>query len=374
MQPRDFLDKFDLENYVYETFNPVIHAGNNELRVNCFNPQGCANTDTKQHLYINTDKGVWHCFKCGYGSHREFPFSNWLPRFIADAECISLRDAHSKLELSFKPTPEDALSELIQNAFLNAMKPPIITAPISYIQLPKNFYPVHSAYKFSDNFQNFWLKRGGCSDDFKAFDLKYCVTQDSPWSNRVIIPVYDSEGLCRSALGRKITESKSNGSMAKQKKWYNWPKSDLKYLLWPFGHFTDSGNWETLDFPETVMIVEGIFDALAINRLTDITAVATFGKSISHQQIKILQSSGVQHLIVGWDKDAKKAIEHMTPHLSASFSKVSCFPYQDAIWDTRDFGDILMENDEKTTSILQNECSDLVDADSHAMLGWAVNQ
>ena len=74
---------FDLESYLAVHFEDIrkVTSSSDEQRICCFN---C--TDTKHHMYINTVKKRWICFKCGYGDTRQFPGTGWLPRFMSDIE------------------------------------------------------------------------------------------------------------------------------------------------------------------------------------------------------------------------------------------------------------------------------------------------
>jgi len=76
---------------------------------------------------------------------------------------------------------------------------------------------------------------------------------------------------------------------------------------------------------DTVILVEGIFDVVALTRKLDlydnrrIVAVATFGKKISRTQIYKLQSKGVRTVVIGFDGDAVEAVKHTASELSAYF-------------------------------------------------------
>lgn len=60
-------------------------------------------------------------------------------------------------------------------------------------------------------------------------------------------------------------------------------------------------NLEQVWGQKTVIVVEGVFDALAIPD----RAVATFGKKISRAQAELLAESGAKKVIFVWDSDAK---------------------------------------------------------------------
>lgn len=76
---------------------------------------------------------------------------------------------------------------------------------------------------------------------------------------------------------------------------------------------------------DTAVIVEGIFDVVALVRKlelydnTSIAVVATFGKKISPIQIYKLQVKGVRTVIIGYDGDAVAAIKQAAEALSPYF-------------------------------------------------------
>lgn len=69
------------------------------------------------------------------------------------------------------------------------------------------------------------------------------------------------------------------------------------------------------DETEIVIIVEGVFDVIALTRKLNlyqnhsVAVVATFGKKISDTQIYKLQSKGVKTIVIGYDGDAAEAIK-----------------------------------------------------------------
>jgi DNA primase len=79
------------------------------------------------------------------------------------------------------------------------------------------------------------------------------------------------------------------------------------------------------DVTDTVVIVEGVFDVIALTRklhLYDnkkIAVVATFGKKISDAQIYKIQSKGVETIVVGYDGDASEAIKKTAGKLNEYF-------------------------------------------------------
>ena len=80
------------------------------------------------------------------------------------------------------------------------------------------------------------------------------------------------------------------------------------------------------DETDTVIIVEGIFDVIALTRKLElydnphVAVVATFGKKISQIQIYKLQCKGVKTVVLGYDSDATEAINKAASTLNEYFN------------------------------------------------------
>ena len=98
---------------------------------------------------------------------------------------------------------------------------------------------------------------------------------------------------------------------------------------------------------DTVIIVEGVFDAIALTRKLNlydnqqIAVVATFGKKISDTQIYKLQSKGVETVVIGYDGDASEAIKKTSTLLNDYFDVyIADIENPSDDFDSMDFWDI----------------------------------
>ncbi len=79
---------------------------------------------------------------------------------------------------------------------------------------------------------------------------------------------------------------------------------------------------------DTVIIVEGLFDKAAVDRVLelyiedDVKCVACFGKKISIVQINAILNKGVRNIVVLYDNDAVEATKKYSNELSAHFDSV----------------------------------------------------
>lgn len=98
---------------------------------------------------------------------------------------------------------------------------------------------------------------------------------------------------------------------------------------------------------DTVILVEGIFDVVALVRKLDlydnpnIAVVATFGKKISLTQIYKLQVKGVRTVVIGYDGDAVAAIKQTATEMAPYFEVfVADIPNPEKDWQDLSFEEI----------------------------------
>jgi len=123
-------------------------------------------------------------------------------------------------------------------------------------------------------------KRGFTDDDILKHNIGYC--DEGKYSNRIIIPSYDSDGQLNFFVGRDFYKSK------------------LKYL----NSFTSKDvigfdlfiNWD-----EPIILCEGVFDAMSFKR----NAIPLFGKTMSKRLHKKILQQKVKKVFLALDDDAQ---------------------------------------------------------------------
>lgn len=340
---------FDLEAFVRQTFAPLIESGADELRINCFAPNGCAGADTKQHLWVNIQKRAWICYKCGYGDPRQQPGTGWLVRFLADAEGVSALEVIQRLTSTVEHTPDAELAEILRDRMEPVARSRSV--PGITITLPRVFQECPPL--------EYLKKRGVTVEMLRRYDARYCAARTlTLWHQRVIFPIPNLAGEYVSAVGRVVTDRKP--------RWQNWPKSDIQSLLWPVGQHR-AGVWRPFVPRGVVFLVEGAFDVLGVEAL-GFQALATLGKKLSPQQVMLLQKLGVKNVILAWDYDAKGKMLSSVPRLRGRMQQVSVFPFIDPVWRDRDLGDMLRYPE--LVPIFLSEIDQCIVVDSPEYLAW----
>lgn len=195
--------------------------------------------ETKGHLYVNFSKGVFICFRCGWSGVVQ-GFAHKPPSLPADNGEL--------LKEVTKPNSVKSLEGLtLQEA----------------IQLvPKA------------------LRKVVLDHGVKFSTLQRFQVGVDPFHERLWFPVYWGFSL----VG------------------YQWRTcGEIKYLSYGPLKKCFFGVLNPLSSKE-VVLVEGVFDAMKVFQATGLTAVASFGKSLSRFQKLML--SGCRRVYVGWDEDA----------------------------------------------------------------------
>ena len=115
--------------------------------------------------------------------------------------------------------------------------------------------------------------------DILKYNIGYC--DEGLYSNRIIIPSYDSEGTLNFFVGRDFYSSKM--------KYRNSPTT--KDII-GFDLFI---NWD-----EPIILCEGVFDAMAFKR----NAIPLFGKTVMKTLQKKIIDFGVKTIYLALDNDA----------------------------------------------------------------------
>lgn len=154
----------------------------------------------------------------------------------------------------------------------------------SQIELPEDFTLLHTSSETSltaRQVKGYLYERGLNDYDFKRYSIGYCMKGD--YADRIIIPSYDSNNQLNYFVARTYRQH--------YYKYKNPPVSrDVIF-------FENLINWN-----QPVVLVEGVFDAMAVRR----NAIPILGKNLSKSLKKKLLETNVQDIYIALDKDALK--------------------------------------------------------------------
>lgn len=198
-------------------------------------------------------------------------------------------------------------------------------------------------------YRNPYLKeRGFVGDDYDYFPVGTTRGLNWKFDDYVIFPIIDN--------GKTVGYvSRHTWSKAAIDEYNERAKRNNKYQIRRYNNSTENDfvkllyNYDAVieDETDTVIIVEGAFDVIALTRKlelydnTRVAVVATFGKKISDAQMYKLQSKGVRSVIIGYDSDATEAINVAATQLNEYFDVMIAKIESDGKdWDEMPFWDV----------------------------------
>lgn len=300
-------------------------SGNNLIVPRC---PFCQKEGGKFGIYIGKDTArksrfMSHCFSCG---HSTYTLNQLL-------EAISRPD--------LMVTPVSAPEKPVSTSLFLLDSPEVeIDDELKPIELP-DFY--RRCY-----FNSYLRSRGFEYDDFDFFEVGITNGLNFKFDDYVIFPVIDN-GVVAGYVARHTLSKRDidihnrkvkQGNGYKILRFRNSMENDFVKLLYNIDAVVE-------DETEVVVLVEGIFDVIALTRKLDlydnvhVTVIATFGKKISQTQIYKLQAKGVQTVVVGYDGDAVEAIKKVASELSLYFNVlIADIPYPDKDWEDLSYDEI----------------------------------
>lgn len=292
-------------------------GGNKNLIARC----PFCSKDDKFGVYIGKETAkrkpfMSHCFSCGNST----------------VTLEQLLETINRPDLMVTPTAD--LSATLDTTMLFPVETgEEIDDQLGIVELP-DFY--------KRTFSHPYLKgRGFTFDDYDYFPVGTTGKLHYLFDNYVIFPIIDQGDVVgyvsrhmfsKQEIDEHNRHCKRTGDY-KIMRFRNSTENDFIKLLYNYDTVTE-------DRTRTVVIVEGIFDVVALTRKLDlydnqrIAVVATFGKKISQVQIYKLQCKGVERVVLGYDPDAVEAIKKTASDLTPYFSVlIADIPDPDKDWE-----------------------------------------
>ena len=212
----------------------------------------------KQKLQINIQTQKWHCWVSNVGGRTLFQL---LKKVGASHQHF------------------DELRELVGDS--PRYKKKTDTKLKKVVQLPNEYKPLWNGDDsiVKRHALSYLYKRGITDSDILKYNIGYC--DEGMYSNRIIIPSYDSDGQLNFFVGRDFYSSKM--------KYRNCitTKDIIGFDLFI--------NWD-----EPIILCEGVFDAMAFKR----NAIPLFGKTVMNKLQKKIIESNVKKIYLALDNDA----------------------------------------------------------------------
>jgi len=228
----------------------------------------CPYCNKKGKLYVKPSKHWIYCFHCSKNYN--------LIEFVSDFEGISKAEARKLLTENKAPdhkyTPTKPKAEIKTD--------------------PKQYFP--SLTELPQRAIDYFAHRNIPTSALRHFRVLYSPSNDIfndkliYTSDRVIFPIFDINGKLHSWQGRDISG-----------------KSSVKYLMSPdckpSQHLFNADR--VPKNPDYLIVTEGVMDTIGWFKNGFKNAVATFGKKISKEQIKLIRQINPKALFIAWDYD-----------------------------------------------------------------------
>jgi len=289
----------------------------------------CGHAGGKFGIYIGTETAtkkpfMAHCFSCGHSTRTLEELLRDIGRTdLMVAETFDLHAAEHLDDFSFMEDDENELDDTLNVS-----------------EMPEHYKRTYS--------NKYLRKRGFVDADYEYFPVGTTRGMNWKFNDYVIFPIIDN-GDVAGYVARHIWDKQAIDDYNRK------ARRSGKYQIRRYNNSTDNDfvkllyNYDAIKEGETdtVILVEGVFDAIALTRklhLYDnrrIAVVATFGKKISDVQIYKIQRKGVETVVIGYDGDAAEAIKTTAERLRSYFDVYVADiedPTQD--FDSMDFWDV----------------------------------
>lgn len=241
---------FDIEGFVSRWISDDYRIANDELQVNC---AYC--DDSKNHMYINLERNVYHCFKCGRGG-----------TIIGLAIDVTKYPLHRAIGELYK------VPSMVE--FHKMGKP---ARKIHTVGLPEDFENLlYSDAPEAKLMRSYLSNRGITSWHISRYNLGLSPKVE----NRIIIPVEEDYWQARRLY--EWMEPK-----------YKNPELDARKYLF---------NSSALSSYDEVVVCEGCFSAISVGA----NAIALLGKEAPIEKVRRIADSMAKRIIIALDSDANK--------------------------------------------------------------------
>lgn len=315
---------YDLRHEIAEELLVELRGRYDGMKRNIIADCPACGKKNKFGVYVGNDTaskrfGMCNCFSCQYGFRT-------LNKTL---------DALGRNDLIPKDTEE--LDEELSVNELSLFDDDELDDELVEIKMPKGYKRC---------FKNRYLKsRGFNADDFEYFPCGTNRGIDRAYADYVLLEIRDNGRLVgfvgRSTMDKEDIERHNERHRYKILRYKNSTENEFSKLIYNYDSIMQG---ETA----TVIICEGAFDAIALNRKLElydnksIVPIATFGKKISEIQMFKLQEKGVEQVVLGYDNDAKETTAHVADQLDKYFD-VLIADIPDGIgkdWDEMEYEDI----------------------------------
>ena len=249
----------------------------------------CIFCGKEDHMYVNKRTQMFDCKKCGTQGN--------IYKLLRFLEKTYLLGGATIEAVETIKSVREMLANEIENSEVGLLELPEVKMPVGWKVL-KNSNP--------------YLRNRGITPELCERYEFGTTKMFRKYDNYILIPIRDN-GEVRGFIGRYGSKEVPDGKL----RYNNSTGTQFSQLLFGYDEITQNTN--------TVILVEGVFDKIAVDKVLDlwssedIKCVCTFGKKISEEQIAKLKIKGVARVILLYDFDAIKEIKKFGLELENHF-------------------------------------------------------
>lgn len=262
------------EQYIEERLGITRRAGSSGDREYVI-PECPECGDTKGHFYVNIDKKLFHCYKCG--------FAGTLTKLVARIEGISEHQAKEMLMDQLRPVTTKAITEIIAMAIQVKRKAKGKKETAIDVPLPDEFIPCFNKKTKQLSVPVYLKQRDVNPQTLAYFGVGYAGS--GPYKGTVIWPIHTGES--RTFVARVAGDVKGRK--------YLYPENA------PIGRFVF--NYNKVKIGEKLIIAEGAMDVMRL-WLYGYNAVGLLGKNMTNHQLRLILMLNPSDVVIMLDNDA----------------------------------------------------------------------
>lgn len=249
--------------------------------------------DVTPSLSINPEKNLFYCFSCGIGGN----ILGWMMQF----EDLTYDQAVHKVA-ALTGSELKNLKQCDALAFYKSIKKSQEKSKEN--KNIRKILPASELNKYKDEAPEEWKEEGISSEVMKQYNIRI-----DEFSNRIVYPIYDSNGDLISIKGR--TRFKSFKEMKIPKYQYYYKIGDLDFFVGL------KENLAMITQKNEVILFEGIKSGMKLNSFgLDNNWLSCETSWLSDEQIILLIKIGVKNVVVAYDSDVTiKKIKQVTEKL-----------------------------------------------------------
>jgi len=316
MAKKEAWQKMMLSNY--PNFDFPMFLNNNglsyknyekEISINCpFCSVYGKTPDTEKKLWINSEKSLFLCYRCD----AKGPVQRLISAIkrIPQDEALKILQGDETRSWNF----------LRSNLIIPRYAPDLEELNLKEIDLPYDYVP------FKQGDQSDYLSSRNIPMDY-AVANSWGYSETGYTKGRLIVPFFDDEGKICFYQCRKMGELAEG-----EKKTLNPKGVSSKKIFYNLNKIEDN---------KIVYLVEGFVDAAKVESL-GLCALATNGKTIGVEQIRLLKRTKVEKIVVAFDLDAYENSVKVGRDLESFDYEVRVVQMP----DSRDAGDYPWESEE----------------------------